>query len=81
MGAANSGKSQLINAINGSYDGHGGDRIAYVAKRKGKTWQLNFYLARHRHHRKERLGMIIDTPGYGRTAAPVKLKEKWAKMV
>ena len=81
MGAANSGKSSLINAINGAYDGHGGNEIAYVAKQSGKTFQLNFYLARHRAQRKKRYGMIVDSPGYGRTAAPVKLKEKWSKMV
>ena len=27
------------------------------------------------------MGMLVDSPGYGRTAAPVKLKEKWVRMM
>ena len=27
------------------------------------------------------MGLVVDSPGYGRTKAPVKLKEKWYKMV
>ena len=80
MGTGSSGKSSLINALNGAYDGSGGEEIAYVAKAKGKTFQLNFYHATHRHN-KRKSGMLVDSPGYGRTAAPVKLKEKWWRMV
>jgi GTP-binding protein len=78
LGGASSGKSTLINAINGAYlGGLGGEKIAYTAKQKGKTFQLNFYHASHRHDRKKRQGMIVDSPGYGYTKAPVKLKQKW----
>jgi len=82
LGGANSGKSTLINAINGAYRGGvGGEKIAYTAKNKGKTFQLNFYHAKHRHDRKKRQGMIVDSPGYGRTKAPAKLKAKWWRMI
>mmetsp|Transcript_19468 Transcript_19468/g.29937 ORF Transcript_19468/g.29937 Transcript_19468/m.29937 type:complete len:103 (+) Transcript_19468:397-705(+) len=84
MGSANSGKSTLINALNGAYSGGaGGEEIAYVAKDKGKTFQLNFYYSKNRFDRKVKKGehgMIVDTPGYGRTNAPVALKEKWWRM-
>jgi hypothetical protein len=30
---------------------------------------------------KKSYGMLVDSPGYGRTDAPFKLKEKWWKMV
>ena len=81
MGAANSGKSTLINALNGAYQGLGSEEMAYVSKNKGKTYQLNFYLVRNRHGLKKRQGMLVDSPGYGRTQAPTKLKEKWYKML
>ena len=81
LGSANSGKSTLINALNGAYDGSGGESIAFTSKDKGKTFQLNFYHAQHRFARKKRQGMIVDSPGYGRTKAPIKLKERWWKMV
>lgn len=54
MGAANSGKSTLINSLNGAFEGIGGEKIAYTSKAKGKTFQLNFYLCRHRHDLKKR---------------------------
>ena len=39
LGGANAGKSTLINAINGAYKGGvGGERIAFTAKAKGKTF-------------------------------------------
>ena len=53
LGAANSGKSSLINALNGAR-GLGGEKIAFTAKEKGKTFQLNFYHASHRHDRKKK---------------------------
>lgn len=54
MGSANSGKSTLINALNGAYQGIGADKLAYTSKNKGKTYQLHFYHCRHRHHLKSR---------------------------
>mgnify|MGYP006209589281 CR=1 FL=1 len=39
LGSSGSGKSTLINALNGAYRGGvGGERIAYTAKAKGKTF-------------------------------------------
>ena len=80
MGRGNAGKSTLINALNSAYEGTGGEEMAYVSRNKGKTWQLNFYLAKHR-FRKRTVGMLVDSPGFGRTAAPVKLKQKWQRMM
>ena len=30
---------------------------------------------------KRKMGMIVDSPGYGYVHAPVALKEKWLKMM
>lgn len=38
IGAANSGKSTLINSLNGKFEGLGKDEVAYTAKQKGKTY-------------------------------------------
>ena len=38
LGPAGSGKSTLINALNGAHDGMGGEKIAYTSKTKGKTF-------------------------------------------
>ena len=74
LGSSNSGKSTLINAMN--FD----TNIARTAKRAGKTQALNFYLVEHSINKRKK-GMIVDSPGYGYVVAPIKLKEKWRKMV
>lgn len=39
LGSANSGKSSLVNALNGAYTGGmGGEHIAYTRKASGKTF-------------------------------------------
>ena len=38
MGKTSSGKSTLINALNGAYQGEGAEKVAHTAKAKGKTW-------------------------------------------
>ena len=50
MGAANAGKSTLVNALNGQYEGIGAEkRLAYTSKASGKTFQMNFYRTQNRH--------------------------------
>jgi GTP-binding protein len=60
-GSSNSGKTSLINALNDNKN------VGKVSKRSGKTESINFYKGAGK-------GMILDSPGYGYTAAPVKLK-------
>ena len=38
IGGANSGKSTLINALNGKFEGLGREEVAYTSKDKGKTY-------------------------------------------
>jgi len=74
LGSANSGKSSLINALNNNKD------IARTAKRTGKTQSLNFYLAQSEKNKK-RKGLIVDTPGYGYSYIPIKVRQKLQKML
>mmetsp|Transcript_1647 Transcript_1647/g.2911 ORF Transcript_1647/g.2911 Transcript_1647/m.2911 type:complete len:299 (-) Transcript_1647:18-914(-) len=81
LGVGSSGKSSIINALNGAYgEGVGGEEVAHVARWKGKTQQLNFYHTGHRFKRKKMQGMLVDAPGYGRLDTPVKLRHKLWKM-
>ena len=74
MGSSNVGKSSLINALNM------GNKIAYTAKRTGKTQSLNFYMCQHSVNRRKH-GFIVDSPGYGYVFAPVNLKKRWKNMM
>jgi GTP-binding protein EngB required for normal cell division len=78
IGSSNSGKSSLINELND------GVLVAKTSKRSGKTQSLNFYLCeksegkRIKHKDPElniKRGMIIDSPGYGHTYAPRKVRD------
>ena len=78
VGSSNSGKSSFINALNN------GQEIARVRKLSGKTESLNFYLCKKTVNLKKgemKRGMVIDSPGYGYTAAPVKIKNQWKKLM
>lgn len=77
-GSSNTGKSSLINELND------GVVVAKTSKVSGKTQSLNFFLCEKSHgrkvkHRDQELnvkrGMIIDSPGYGYTYAPRKVRD------
>ncbi|WP_340587439.1 ribosome biogenesis GTP-binding protein YihA/YsxC [Erythrobacter alti] len=69
-GRSNVGKSSLINALTGRRS------IARTSVTPGRTQELNFFEVgdptRFR---------IVDMPGYGFAKAPVKVVEKWRKLV
>jgi GTP-binding protein EngB required for normal cell division len=74
-GSSNSGKSSLINVLNG---GTLSTRVAKMSKRSGKTQSLNFYHCKQSPvstpTKRREQGFIVDSPGYGYTYAPVKVK-------
>lgn len=80
-GSSNSGKSSLINALN--------DNVATskVSKRSGKTQCMNFYLCEKSTHRNKKNELevyrkfIVDSPGYGYSYVPVKVKGQFKKLV
>lgn len=79
-GSANSGKTSLINALNSHIE------TGRVAKKSGKTQALMFYLCQKSQYRRKKdpldvyRGFIIDTPGYGYTSLPVKVKNEFKKL-
>lgn len=76
MGLVNSGKSQLLNALN-SYK-----KAVKVSKNKGKTKQLLFNLVQHEAKKmKGRKGIIIDSPGYGDANVPYEVRHGYRMML
>ena len=66
VGCSNSGKSTLINQLQ-----IGRKEAARTSKKLGKTQSLNFYKIGEG---SKPLGFLVDSPGYGYTWAPVKVK-------
>ena len=82
VGSSNAGKSSLINALNDTVD------TSKVSKRSGKTQCLNFFLCQKQAQFRNKKdvndvwrGLIIDSPGYGHTYAPVKVKNQFKKLM
>ena len=80
VGASNAGKSSLINVLNDS------EKVAKTRKKSGKTQSLNFYLAeisqpQYRRKNENYQGMLIDSPGYGYTYVPVKVKNQFKRLM
>lgn len=67
-GKSNVGKSSLINGLMNRKS------LARTSARPGKTQTINFYNINEQCY-------FVDLPGYGYTAANVKVKEQWGKMV
>lgn len=67
-GKSNVGKSSLINGLMNRKS------LARTSAQPGKTQTINFYNINNQCY-------FVDLPGYGYTAANVKVKEQWGKMV
>ena len=67
-GKSNVGKSSLINGLMNRKS------LARTSAQPGKTQTINFYNINEQCY-------FVDLPGYGYTAANVKVKEQWGKMV
>lgn len=67
-GKSNVGKSSLINGLMNRKN------LARTSSQPGKTQTVNFYNINDQCY-------FVDLPGYGYTAANVKVKEQWGKMV
>mmetsp|Transcript_23436 Transcript_23436/g.31396 ORF Transcript_23436/g.31396 Transcript_23436/m.31396 type:complete len:122 (-) Transcript_23436:359-724(-) len=71
VGSSNAGKSSLINVLNEQV------KIAKTRKKSGKTQSLHFFYCKQTLNVRKgitRQGMLIDSPGYGYTSVPVKVK-------
>jgi len=67
-GRSNAGKSSAINALVNR------NRLAFVSKTPGRTQTINFFtLGAQR--------FLVDLPGYGYAAVPVKEKRHWGKLI
>ena len=69
-GRSNVGKSSLINALTGRRS------IARTSVTPGRTQELNFFEVGE-----PTLFRLVDMPGYGFAKAPLKVAEKWRKLV
>ena len=78
VGSSNSGKSSLINSLNESI------KVAKVRKKSGKTQSLHFYYVQQTYNKRKGFvsrGMVLDSPGYGYTFVPVKIKTQFKKLM
>ncbi|WP_128891141.1 ribosome biogenesis GTP-binding protein YihA/YsxC [Erythrobacter sp. HKB08] len=69
-GRSNVGKSSLLNALTGRRG------IARASVTPGRTQELNFFEVGE-----PTLFRLVDMPGYGFAKAPVKVVDKWKKLV
>jgi GTP-binding protein len=67
-GRSNVGKSSLINALTGQ------KTLARASNTPGRTQEINFFAAGEAQY-------LVDLPGYGFANAPVKVKERWQKLL
>ena len=67
-GRSNVGKSTLINALTGR------KALARASNTPGRTQEINFFMASDNHY-------LVDLPGYGYANAPVKVVEKWQRLL
>jgi GTP-binding protein len=67
-GRSNVGKSSLINALTGRRG------LARASNTPGRTQEINFFSLTERLY-------LVDLPGYGFANAPVKVVEKWQRLL
>ena len=67
-GRSNVGKSSLLNKLTGRKN------LARISQTPGKTRELNLYKIENRL-------ILVDLPGYGFAKVPVKVKEKWGRLI
>jgi GTP-binding protein len=67
-GRSNVGKSSLINALTGRKG------LARASNTPGRTQEINFFCLSDSHY-------LVDLPGYGFANAPVKVVEKWQRLL
>ncbi|MGY9011006.1 MAG: ribosome biogenesis GTP-binding protein YihA/YsxC [Rhodobacterales bacterium] len=67
-GRSNVGKSSLINAVTGR------KALARASNTPGRTQEINFFTASDSHY-------LVDLPGYGYANAPLKVVEKWQRLL
>ncbi|MGH1331160.1 MAG: ribosome biogenesis GTP-binding protein YihA/YsxC [Paracoccaceae bacterium] len=67
-GRSNVGKSTLINALTGR------KALARASNTPGRTQEINFFTCAESHY-------LVDLPGYGFANAPVKIVEKWQRLL
>lgn len=67
-GRSNVGKSTLINALTGM------KALARASNTPGRTQEINFFTAGESHY-------LVDLPGYGYANAPLKVVEKWQRLL
>lgn len=67
-GRSNVGKSSLINALTGSKG------LARASNTPGRTQEINFFTQGPELY-------LVDLPGYGYANAPVKVVEKWQRLL
>ncbi len=67
-GRSNVGKSTLINALTGRKG------LARASNTPGRTQEINFFTVADQHY-------LVDLPGYGYANAPLKVVEKWQRLL
>ncbi len=67
-GRSNVGKSSLINAVTGRR------ALARASNTPGRTQEINFFTLADDHY-------LVDLPGYGFANAPLKVVEKWQRLL
>lgn len=67
-GRSNVGKSSLINALTGRKG------LARASNTPGRTQEINFFTCQDSHY-------LVDLPGYGFADAPVRVVEKWQRLL